>query len=256
MGNLVKMDWYRLRKSKMFIISLIVTFVLNCAWIVGCHLLINFFKLEEINDKMDLSESISNPFSFGILMVLMFVSISTFAYADIANGYIKNIAGQVPNKGITVISKFIVIGIHNIIFFVAGSASIVIGNVISGTLIVDNQVFAGILTLLIKWLLSMAISSILLFVTTGLKSKTFASIVGVLLGSGFLFLVYMGLDSAISNIFKINDFNISDYAPDQLIREVNVAANTAVVNAIIVSVVCIVVFLTITVKVFNRKDVK
>ena len=44
--------------------------------------------------------------------------------------------------------------------------------------------------------------------------------------------------------------------PDTLFNAVSVGTNTAVINAVIVSLVCIAIFMTLTVKVFDRSDVK
>ena len=102
----------------------------------------------------------------------------------------------------------------------------------------------------------MAISAILMFFTTAVKNKTVATVIGVILGTGALGMVYFGLNQAIENIFHVENVEIESYAPDQLINSVNAGANIAVVNAIVVAVVCTVLFLVLTVKVFNSRDVK
>ena len=57
-------------------------------------------------------------------------------------------------------------------------------------------------------------------------------------------------------MFKLGNFSVANYAPDQLINSVNVARNVAVANSVIASIVCTAVFLSLTVKVFNSRDVK
>ena len=44
--------------------------------------------------------------------------------------------------------------------------------------------------------------------------------------------------------------------PDQLINQVNVGANVAVIHSVAVSVVCIALFAVLTVRLFNRRDIK
>lgn len=260
MGKLIRMDLRRVLHSPMFFISLSVVAAFNIILNIVFTLLSKVFVPAE-NATVLLSNAIATPFYLSFFMILMFASVVTFSYADIANGYIKNIAGQLPNKGILIVSKFIVIGIHNLIFLVAGSLTNLMGYFILSAmgmihLIDDGQIAAAIMTLLLKWLLSLAISTILLFVTNGIKNKVLASIVGVIVGTGSLGLAYMGLNMAIANVFHAEGFNLADYMPDSLMNTVSVPANTAVVNAIIVSVVCIAIFLTLTVKVFNSRDVK
>ena len=118
------------------------------------------------------------------------------------------------------------------------------------------MLWAAIATLLLKWLLSMAITSILMFVTNGVKNKIFATVTGVIIGTGALGLAYLGLNTAISNIFHIQGFDLAMYMPDSLMNSVNVGANTAIINAIVVSLVCIFIFMALTVKVFKSRDVK
>ena len=120
----------------------------------------------------------------------------------------------------------------------------------------DGKIMAAIATLLLKWLLSMAITAILMFVTNGIKNKVLATVTGVIIGTGALSLAYLGLNAAVSNIFHTQSFDLNMYMPDSLLNSVNVGANIAVINAIIVSLVCIVLFMALTVKVFKSRDVK
>ena len=191
----------------------------------------------------------------------MFASLISFSYADIAGGYIKNLAGQLPHKSSLIYSKFMVIGIHNFIFLAVGSLTNALGNLAmsaTGMLqLTDNgKIGAAIMTILLKWLLSMAIAAILLFVTNGVKNKVLATVIGVILGTGTMSLAYMGLNTAISNIFHTQSFDLGMYMPDALFNSVNVGANVAVINAIVVSLVFIVLFMALTVKVFKSRDVK
>ena len=191
----------------------------------------------------------------------LFTSLISFSYADIAGGYIKNLAGQLPHKSSLIYSKFMVIGIHNFIFLAVGSLTNALGNLaMSATgmlqLTDDGKIGAAIMTILLKWLLSMAIAAILLFVTNGVKNKVLATVIGVILGTGTMSLAYMGLNTAISNIFHTQSFDLGMYMPDALFNSVNVGANVAVINAIVVSLVFIVLFMALTVKVFKSRDVK
>ena len=115
---------------------------------------------------------------------------------------------------------------------------------------------AGILTFLIKLLLSIGIGSILMFFAVGLKSKSIALILGVIFGLGALGLLYMGIDSVIESLIKVKGFALSSYMPDTLITKVNVLNGECVSNGIIVGTVCIVLFLILTYIVFKKKDIK
>ena len=203
-----------------------------------------FAAVIEVMPPATLTSSIVSPFYLPFFIILMFASLVSFSYADIANGYIKNIAGQLPHKSSTIISKFIVIGLHNLLFLAVGSLTNTLGNLmLSGMGMIhfvnDGMALQAILTLLLKWMLSMALASILMFVTIGIKNKILASIVGVIIGTGSLGLAYMGLSTAADTVFRTDGFVGED-----------------VTEAVIVSLVCIAIFMTLTVKVFDRSDVK
>ena len=261
MGKLIKMDLRRLFHSRLFIISMGVVALINIVLNVALALILSLFdSAGEIPETL-LSDLIVEPFFISLLIIPLFVSVISFSYSDIANGYIKNIAGQIQKRSHTVFSKFVVIGVHNALFLIVGSASNIIGNYAGSAfgnmrVTADAGIFQGLATLLIKWMLCMALSSILMFFTTGIKNKTLAVVIGVITGTGALGLVYIGLDAAIANIFKIEGFSLSDYMPDTLYGAVSVASDTAVINSLIVAVVCTAIFLFLTVKVFNNRDIK
>ena len=249
MANLIKMDLRRLFRSPMFLITLSVAAVFNILLTVGMAMLTKMFASAQAVTPTILSDVVSNPFVLPIFSILMFTSLISFSYADIAGGYIKNLA------------KFMVIGIHNFIFLAVGSLTNALGNLaMSATgmlqLTDDGKIGAAIMTILLKWLLSMAIAAILLFVTNGVKNKVLATVIGVILGTGTMSLAYMGLNTAISNIFHTQSFDLGMYMPDALFNSVNVGANVAVINAIVVSLVFIVLFMALTVKLFKSRDVK
>lgn len=261
MGNLMKMELRRLFMSKLFYGLMATVALLNIIFQVLPAIFMHFFVPNEPPHVVHYSDFFAHPFTLTFLIVMMIISVVSFTYADIAHGYIKNIAGQVPNKSIIVYAKFIVTGVHNCIFMLVSALSGLLGAVIISAigfsrLEMDGLMGQAILTFLIKWMLSMAICSILLFFTMAVKNKTLATVIGVLLGTGALGMVYFGLNTAVNNIFHIDDFSVDSYVPDQLINSVNVGTNVAVINAIITAVVCTALFLALTVKVFNSRDVK
>lgn len=254
MTNLVKMEWYKLRTKKMFIILALITFGIGLAFSAGVPIIMKAVGAS-VSTTM-LSEAIGTPFSFGLLMIPMFISVIGFLYEDFAGGYIKNYAGQAGSRGKIVASKFIVLCIHNLIFFILGSLSSVLGAAMAGTLVADSNAFAGIGTLLLKWLLSMAICSILMFFAVGIKNKTLATIIGVIFATGALNLAYMGISTGVTYLFKIEDFSLGDYLPDALMGSVNAGTNTLVINAVLVGLIFTAAFVTFTYFTFKKRDIK
>ena len=109
MGKLIRMDLYRMLKAKSFMVCLIISFVLALANMPLAKLLFALARSlsPEINEtfmaQVSLSAILSEPFPMISLMLLL-ISLCFFFYADMENGYIKNIAGQMPMKGFTVLS--------------------------------------------------------------------------------------------------------------------------------------------------------
>ncbi len=253
MLNLIKMEWYKLRTSKLFIILLGICFAFNI--LIAAVLPLVTKLLTGVIAPVNLSDALKSPFSLSLLLIVVFISATSFSYLDFSGGYIKNIAGQVADRGQIVLSKLIIIGVHNLIFFAVGALSNVLSAAMIGALVNDGSALAGILTLLLNWLLSMAICSILLFFTVGLRNKTLGIIGSVVFGANVFSLAYMGISMALHNFLHV-EVNVGDYMPDALMNSVDVLSNTMVVNAGVVSVVFIAAFTILTYIVFKKRDVK
>lgn len=266
MGKLIKMDMYRLFHSKLFWILTGVLFAIEAILSFGMPFLVemlkNFSENPETTDTViDNSKSITAMISDPVtsfLLIIMFVSVIAFLFADLRNGYIKNIAGQLPRKGSTAISKFVVSIVHNLIFMIAGFFGMLVGNLLCPkvTVVFDNMFFSGLVVFFLKLVLSMAMVSILLFITTGLRSKTFASIVGVLFSVSALGMLYTGINKLLEAL-GLKNFDIAQYVPDQLYNQsFDLAAVNSVISAFIVGIAFCVIFVSLTVFVFNKRDVK
>lgn len=256
MLNLVKMEWYKLRTSKLFIILLSIAFAANLIISIGTPLVTKLIMPGMPVQSTLLSSLLSQPFGFPFLMLIVFVSAVSFMSLDYSGGFIKNIAGQVGDRGKIVIAKFIAVGIHNLIFFIAGVLSSLLGTLITGQIAADAAVMSGILTLLLKWFLSMALISIMLFFAVGLRNKMLATIIGVVFSINALSLAYLGINTLIANVFKTDSFDIGHFMPDALMNNVSVVNNELVVNALIVGAAFIAVFVTLSYITFKKRDVK
>ena len=254
MTNLIKMEWYKLRTSKLFIILLIVTFVLNAIFLASLPMITSALGAEMT--ATELSSILASPFALGLLMIPIFISAVSFLYLDFSGGYIKNIAGQLADRGSLVFAKIIMIGVHNLIFFVTAAISAVLATALTGGIVMDAAVWSGILTLLLKWLLSLSLCTVLMFFAVGLRNKTLAIIMAVVFSTGALSLLYMGINTGITALFKVENIDVGNYLPDALMGSVNVITGELVINAIIVAAIFIGVFLWLTYMMFKKRDVK
>ena len=257
MGNVLRMDMYRLFKSTSYKVIWICVMLLNLSVgpiEKGLYLLAKNFSSSSsatINPVFKVAPIIAHP--IGIIDgMLMLLSIVWFSYADLGHGYIKNIAGQLPKKGQTVISKFIAIEFHNLFLLLTAAVF-----QFAGLIIFRSPDFSGWEKAIgyfgVNWCLYMAISSLVLLFSTGFKSKNAATVVAVLMGTGMLALFYTLIDMGLHKIpFSfMKKFSLADYMPDALLGE-----KPPVVKSLIVSACFVVVLIRLTVYIFNKKDIK
>ena len=159
MGKLIKMDFYRLFQSKTFWISAAVMFFLQGITSFSMPILQkNLLKFasvpaENASEMLDtkLSEIFSSPM-MSFFMLIMFISATTFLFADIRDGYVKNFVGQIARKGYSAISKFIVVCVHNAFFMLLALSGNILGVLLcpDSSLIVDSAVGSGIVVFFVE----------------------------------------------------------------------------------------------------------
>ncbi len=256
MANLLRMDLYRMRKAKSFWACLILTFLFALIATPLSWLIFDLASLlgvpEEAFPKTAKLSGIISSQPGMLSSMLTLLSVCGFFYADMENGYVKNIAGQVPSRGLTVLSKFLASIPHNLLFVLTAILGYLLGTVLFQRIVVDEAVADSLRILLLRLLLLESICAILLLFTSALQSKSLGTVFAVLFGTGLLSLVYLGIDSGLDRIFPKKDFLIGDYMPDQLLQDRD--PDTVTVLAVSAAVIC--VFLWLSVRIFNKKDVK
>ena len=283
MGNVIRMDLYRFRKALSFKVCLLIVFLLN---LIDGPLGKLFFNIaKKIAEKAENSEeeleklgTWDNSFHIGnviagqlgtICTVVFLLCIVWFCYADIQHGYIKNIAGQLPSRGHTIISKFVVIQFAILVFYVASVIGSTLGNLIIGQNIKWDMCISGdfgepdkfysmaqvFAEFGIKWILLAGICTLVLLLTTAIGSNVAGTIIAILCGAGFSGLAYAGITTGLNKLFKFKDFDFSDYMPDSLYRT-NLFATNSVIRALIVGIITVVVLMYFTTTLYNKKDIK
>lgn len=268
MRNLMRMDLFRLIKNKLFWIFGAITFGLTfISPIISkllTDLLIKSFDQEDLGSQyyQELVEAATKPMELsallkaamggsGLLIVLLLVSVVSYLYRDLGYGYVKNLAGQVPHHSDLVISKFALIGLHNMLLMVIAFVGSVVGTLMVRGIKADGEVLNGIWRFMVNYLLLYALSAILLLFSNGLRSKTLGIVMGVIFGVGGMNLIYLPLNLAFDRLFHV-EFDVTRYVPDMLL----VADSPDLLTAVIVSIVCLAVFVPLTCWLVNRSDVK
>lgn len=256
MGNLIRMDLYRMLKARSFYVCLILTFALALVSEPLGKLLFTLANTlsAEVGSiypaEKNLSEIIGTPFPMmGLLLVLL--SLCFFYYADVENGYIKNIAGQMPMKGFTVLSKFAAAAVHNLMFVAAGVIGNLIGSLFVHRIVVDGAVPDSFRILALKFLLLQSICAILLLVVSTFRSKSLGMVLAVLFGLGLTPLIYLGINQLLRPVFG-QSVDIGRYMPDAVMDENPLGT----AKAVLVSLVTGGIFLPLAIRIFDRKDVK
>jgi hypothetical protein len=252
------MDIHRMFKARSFKVCLAFAFFFGFCRMPLAKLfsmLLRFLpasaSLEGLLPKsVTLTSILENPFPVVNSMLIMF-SVCYFYYADIEHGFIKNIAGQVSKKGYTMISRFIAVILHNLIFIAAGIIGNLIGNVLFIKVTMGENLPQVLGALGLRFLLLQGVCAILLLVTCALKSKTFGMVLAVIFGTGAMTLIYMSIDTAFHMAFK-KTIEIENYMPDQLMD----ATAPPVVPGLPVAIITIVLFLILSVRIFDRREVR
>ncbi len=256
MRNLIRMDLYRMRKIRACLICLILAFVFALLRTPVLKLLdllgtVMGGEASTFPKETSLMAILGDPFPMFNPMLAM-ISLCAFFYADHEGGYIKNIAGQMPKRGFTVLSKFLASIVHNLAFAAVGLAGSFIGTVFFQRIVPDGMMMEGIRICLMRFLLLQGITAILLLVTGSFRSKSQGTVLSVLLGVGLLGLVYSGIEAALHEIPFLKGFTFSPCMPDQLLE----SPVPGTLESLASAGVCIALFLPLAVRAFDRRDIK
>ncbi len=255
MRNLIRMDLYRMARLTMFWGCLIITFALALGTAPFEKLMFRLASslsseaVEPFPAEAQLSAILKDPFPVLGLM-LAFLSLCSFFHADVENGYIKNIAGQMPQKGYTILSKFVAALVHNLVFAAAAIIGKMGGTLIVQRLVVDSSIPDSVRILLLKLLLIQSICAILLLVVSTFRNKSLGMILAVLFGLGLTSLIYFGINQGLRPVFG-ESVDISKYMPDSVMDEDPLDTVKAILTALITGAV----FLMLAIRIFDRKDV-
>lgn len=258
MHDLFRMDLYRMRKSRGFRALLIISFAL--AFVMPL-IRRGFIWLVEITGddptpidmlfgaNPKLSWIIGNPFS-SINALLMFLSAFVFFGADTSRGYIKNTIGLVPGRDRVIITRFLVIMVHNTLFMIAGVIGCLFGTMIFKQIIFDGEILNGILVFLTKYILGLALTALIMWLTLARRSKGLGIVTAVLTGSRMLMAIYMLISMGINLLAKTSDFALGDWIPDQLLY----SDNPQQPYTILIAVGMLGLFLWLSILSFRKRD--
>lgn len=262
MRDLIRMDLYRMRKARGFRVMLILALFFGLvitpieegfAWLVR----ITGDDPEEsaqvaamlFSPTSGLSGIIGNPFPLMNAM-LMFLSGFIFMGADSSRGYIKNTIGLMPRRAHSLMAEFVTLLIHNAVFMLAGMIGNLIGTAIFRQIVFDNAIWTGLLSFLTKYVLAMALTTLIMWLTVGKGNKGLGIITCVLAGCRMLTLIWELISMGVRLLIKSDAFSLSEYMPDQLLY----AADLKQPYAILLAIGLLALMLPLAIRAFEKRD--
>ena len=281
MLNIIKMDLYRMLKTKsMYVIWIVLAAILLITTSLSktdYELLTekDAMKQEQVTeptvDNINVGMMVTLPTepgekvtvydiffanSQGKLYALLLVIFTVlFSTADISSGYIKNIGGQVGNRGSLIFSRSIALSVFTVLtmtgafLFQAAANCIVFGELEWGNTKAISSYFVAELALHYALvLICMAIAIIL-------KNNVISMVIAVCLSMNVMTIVYGVINSAIQKI-GIQNFQIYKYTITGKLSllPMNPSGNECLA-AFGVAIVFIVMMISVSSVVFQKRDI-
>ena len=90
---------------------------------------------------------------------------------------------------------------------------------------------------------------------TSAHHRVAGTIAAVVVGAGFTGAAYAAASLAVNKLLKAKDFSFSDYMPDSLYRS-DLIADGGMIRGIIAAVMTTAVLLFVTIKLYDKKEIK
>ena len=281
MLNIIKMDLYRMLKTKsMYVIWIVLAAIL----LITTSLCKTDYELLTEKDAMK-QEQVTEPTvdninvgmmvtlptepgekvtvydiffanSQGKLYALLLVIFTVlFSTADISSGYIKNIGGQVRNRGTLILSRAIALAVFTVLtmagafLFQAAANGIVFGELEGGN---TKAILSYFVT---ELALHYALVLICMAIAIILKNNVISMVIAVCLTMNVMTIVYGVINSAIQKI-GIQNFQIYKYTITGKLSllPMNPSGNECLA-AFGVAIVFIVMMISVSSVVFQKRDI-
>lgn len=211
-----------------------------------------------VNGDIDAGDLISIEIKSGILTLLCVIFAAIFANAGQKNGYIKNIAGQLADRGILALSQLAAMAVQILLMILLFALTIVASGIIFWGDRVSFGAVQDIMRLLgIQYLLNMGFAALILFLTTLTKSSAFSMTAGIFMVLGVLTPVYSIINKAVEQIRSSWKFDISRYVLEGNINMAGIDASSEVlIRAVVVGAVFLVLSTAFAMIILKKRDVR
>lgn len=253
MLNLIKMNMYRLFRSFSTCAMVIITGLLAIA-VIG---IANSDGAFEAASNIDYSVLLYVALQSKMILIMVSIFVTLFVAAEQKNGFIKNLAGQFPKRGIIVIAKLAAAALQIFIMFLAFALFILIFSFIYwGDKIMLNSVSELFQIVAIQYLLHFAFACLITLLYHLINSSALCMTLGILLGSTLANSLYSLIDYVFEK-FTQNAFHSAEYMLSGNIALVGAGITSDIAaKAIIVSLVVIFMSTGFAILTVQKRDIR
>lgn len=201
---------------------------------------------------------ISTQLESGILTLLCVIFAAIFFNGDQRNGFLKNIAGQYPNRGILVISKMTAAAVQILLMEILfAMATGVTAEIIWGEQFVLGSLPQMLPFLCVQYLLNLGAAGMILLLCTLTRSAAFGMTAGILMIMGILLPVYSVIERAFAALLPSLRLNISQYVLEGNIGVAGMEASSGILTrASMVGAVCLVLSVLLAMVIMKKRDIR
>lgn len=291
MLNLIKMDLYRLVRTLSFLVMIAVTVMISIVTVSLTNMDIEMIREENekapqteqtaqaeadgeeeemnigitvqteeswLEGDIELVDLVCAIMSGGVLMVLCAIFVSLFVNAEQRTGYIKNIAGQLPCRGLLSVSKLLGIAVLLLAMFAAFvGGTFVTAEICLGDTFKLGDVSELVKVLAVQYALHFAFSAFVAMLCTVSRSTALGMVIGIILCSGLMTMVYQALNKLIQKADSLADFDLTKYPIETKVIEVTASAGSDVyIGALITGAIYLVFSIIISMTVTQKRDIR
>lgn len=245
MTKMIKMDMYRFFRSASTWIILFVDILLAffSVMLVSANTSIQIYS--------NAGELLAAQMNGGMIMILCAIAVIIFVSAKYKNGFIKNIANQLPRREMLVvpeiISAFVICALH---FFTYSFCTIIAGAAFFGNTFMNFSFFAIMKLLIVQFILHWGFCCLVLLFYMLIGSTTFTTVTGLLIAFKILNVLYVIIE-------RFAHFNISQFMLDSNIFQIGMYSLKPIyTRAAIVGLIFLLGEIVLLCMVMRRKEIK
>ena len=250
MTKMVKMELYRFFRSASTWISLCTAVILAFLMVMTVHSTISN-TTTSVRIYSNAGELLAAQINGGIPMVLCAVAVIIFVSAKYKNGFIKNIANQLPRRELMIFPEIIVTSVACALYFFAYSICIIAaGAAFFGNTFITFSFLDIIKLLIVQFVLHWSFCCLLLLLYMLTDSMTATIVIGLLMSFKILNVFYVLVE-------RYTHFNIAQNMLDSNIFQIGMeSAKSIYTRAAVVGLIFLLAEIVLLCVVMCKKDIK